>query len=90
MKFRAKLSVLLIFAEAKAFVTPDQVRGKLQPRLDRRSFYSYLNRLRIQGLLERTPNARRGELSYRITLRGQARIAYLRTRADSSGRPSRY
>jgi len=36
-----KLSVLLIFAEAN-FLTPDQVRSKLQPCPDRRSFYSYL------------------------------------------------
>ena len=59
-----KLSVLLIFAEAKSFLTPDQVCGKLQPSPDRRSLYSYLARLRGQGLLERGPNRRRGWLSY--------------------------
>ena len=74
-----KLSVLLIFAEAKGFLTPDQVRSKLQHCPDRRSFYSYLARLRKQGLLERVQNPRRGRLSYRITNRGQDRIAYLRT-----------
>jgi len=84
-----KLAVLLIFAEAKTFLTPDQARGKLQTRLARRSFYSYLNRLRVQGLLERTPNPRRGHLSYRLTPRGQARIIYLRTHPDSQGTPSR-
>jgi DNA-binding PadR family transcriptional regulator len=73
-----KLSVLLIFAEAKGFLTPDQVRRKLQPNPDRRSFYSYLGRLQKQGLLERLPNARRGHLGYRITPRGHARIAYFR------------
>jgi DNA-binding PadR family transcriptional regulator len=71
-----KLSVLLIFAETRGFLTPDQVRSKLQPRPDRRSFYSYLARLWKQGLLERVPNPRRGRLSYRITNRGQERISY--------------
>ena len=71
-----KLSVLRIFAEAN-FLTPDQVRSKLQPCPDRRSFYSYLARLWKQGLLEKV-HPRRGRLSYRITSRGQARIAYLR------------
>lgn len=73
-----KLSVLLIFAEAKGFLTPDQVCGKLQPSPDRRSVYSYLARLRGQGLLQRVPNPRRGSLSYRLTSRGEERIAYLR------------
>ena len=78
-----KLSVLLIFAESKTFLTPDRVRGNFEPSPDRRSFYSYLHRLQKQGLLERTPNPRRGRLSYRITPRGQARITYLRAHADS-------
>ena len=73
-----KLSVLNIFAETKGFLTPDQVRWKLQPRPDRRSFYSYLARLHKQGLLETTPNPRRGRLCYRLTNRGQERIAYFR------------
>jgi len=38
--------------------------------------YSYLARLRRQGLLERGPNPRRGRLSYRLTERGTERIAY--------------
>jgi Fe2+ or Zn2+ uptake regulation protein len=84
-----KLSVLLIFAEAKTFLTPDQAHRKLQSRLDRRSFYSYLNRLREQGLLERTRNPRRGFLSCGITPRGFARITYLRGHPDLQGRPSR-
>ena len=75
-----KLSVLLIFEEAKGFATPDQARLKLRPSPDRRSFYSYLGRLQKQGLLERAPNSRRGRLSYRITKRGHERIAYLRAR----------
>jgi len=68
----------MIFAEAKGFLTPDQVCEKLQPSPDRRSLYSYLARLRGQGLLERGPNRRRGSLSYRLTSRGEERIAYLR------------
>ena len=55
--------------------------SKLQPCPDRRSFYSYLARLWKQGLLERVSNPRRGRLSYRITNRGQARIAYLRAQS---------
>ena len=74
----AKLSVLLVFADAKNFLTPDQVCRKLQPVPDRRSLYSYLARLRAQGLLERGPNPRRGQLVYRLTRRGEERIAYLR------------
>ena len=73
-----KLEVLLIFAEAKGFATPDQARNKLQAIPGRRSFYSYLVRLQKQGLLERAPNPRRGRLSYRISKRGHDRIAYLR------------
>jgi len=71
-----KLSVLLIFAEANSFLTPDQVCRKLPSGPDRRSMYSYLARLRRQGLLERGPNPRRGRLSYRLTKRGAERIAY--------------
>jgi hypothetical protein len=73
-----KLAVLAIFAEARGFARPDQIREKLQPSPDRRSFYSYLARLQKQGLLERAPNSRRGRLGYRITRRGQERITYLR------------
>src|SRR5271166_6962419 len=74
-----KLSVLQIFAEAKGFLTPDQVCRKLQPSPDRRSLYSYLARLRSQGLLERGANRRRGWLSYRLTGRGEERLTYLRS-----------
>ena len=78
-----KLSVLLIFVEGKGYLTPDQARGRIHPPPDRRSFYSYLQRLQKQGLLERFPNRRRGHLSYRITVRGHARITYLRAHSDS-------
>jgi hypothetical protein len=75
-----KLAVLLLFSEAKGFLTPDQVCRKLPSRLDRRSMYSYLSRLRGQGLLERNSNPRRGRLSYRLTDRGAQRIKYLEAR----------
>jgi DNA-binding PadR family transcriptional regulator len=66
-----KLSVLLIFSNGNGFLTPDQVCQKLQPSPNRRSLYSYLARLKTQGLLERGPNPRRGRLSYRLTNRGK-------------------
>ena len=55
-----------------------KLRLKLRPVPDRRSFYSYLGRLKGQGLLERNPNSKRGQLSYRLTERGRTRIEYLR------------
>ena len=73
-----KLSVLLIFAEAKTVLTPSQICHKLRLGPDLRSIYSYLSRLQAQGLLERGPNRCRGHLTYRITEKGQKRIAYLR------------
>jgi len=79
-----KLSVLLIFYRANTLLTPDQVGRKLEPSPDRRSLYSYLARLRRQGLLERGPNPRRGRLSYRLTNRGADRISYLQGRKVSS------
>ena len=72
-----KSTVLMIFANSTKFLTPDYVRDQLRPIPDRRSFYSYLGRLRKQGLLERHPNSRRGFLAYRLTPRGQARLQYL-------------
>ena len=75
-----KLSVLLIFAETNSFLTPDQVCPKIQPSPDIRSLYSYLARLKRQGLLERGPNLRRGRLSYRLTNRGVERITYLKSK----------
>ena len=80
-----KLSVLLIFHQADSLLTPDQVCQKSDPRPERRSLYSYLMRLRRQGLLERGPNPRRGRLSYRLTERGAERISYLQSRKAPSG-----
>ena len=73
-----KLEVLQIFAQVNGFLKPDSVRGRLRTAPDRRSLYSYLGRLRGQGLLDRHPNSRRGHLAYRLTDRGRARLEYLR------------
>ena len=45
-----KVEVLAIFAKSGDFLKPDEVLEKLRSGLDRRSFYSYLGRLRRQGL----------------------------------------
>ena len=78
-----KHAVLEIFARANNFVPPDHVWLELQRRLDRRCVYSYLLRLKRQGLLETGPNVKRGRLAYRITERGYARLKYFRLQ----GRP---
>ena len=59
-----------------------QVWLHLQRKLDRRSVYSYLLRLKRQGLLETGPNRGRGHLAYRITERGLARLQYFRSRSS--------
>jgi len=74
-----KREILAIFDHAWGFLSPDQVCARLQPRPDRRSFYSYLLRLHHQGLLERR-KARRGTLAYRLTERGRARLRYFQQR----------
>jgi DNA-binding PadR family transcriptional regulator len=76
-----KVEVLAIFAKSGDFLKPDEVIEKLRSDLDRRSFYSYLGRLRRQGLLEPDPHRRRGQLAYRLTERGRERLAYLQERA---------
>lgn len=75
-----KRETLEIFARATGFLTPDRVRLELEPRPDRRSVYSYLLRLKRQGLLETGPKQRRGHLAYCLTERGSARLNYLRSR----------
>jgi DNA-binding IclR family transcriptional regulator len=50
-----KLEVLRIFARTGRFMKPDDVWRQLGCGLDRRSLYSYLDRLRKQGLLQRGP-----------------------------------
>ena len=75
-----KRETLEIFARATGFLTPDRVRLELQRRPDRRSVYSYLLRLKRQGLLETGPRQRRGDLAYRLSERGHARLNYFRSR----------
>lgn len=79
-----KLEVLHIFARNARFMKPDEVWRQLGRRLDRRSLYSYLDRLRKQGLLVRSPDPRRGQLAYSLTQRGQGRLAYLQKTLASS------
>jgi DNA-binding IclR family transcriptional regulator len=79
-----KLEVLQILAQSRRFMKPDEVWRQLGCRLDRRSLYSYLDRLKQQGLLKRSPNPRRGQLAYCLTQRGQARLWYLQKTWASS------
>jgi DNA-binding PadR family transcriptional regulator len=77
----SKPEVLEIFARGNSFIAPDHVWLRLNPRPDRRSVYSYLLRLKRQGLLETGPNVRRGNLTYRLTQRGHARLQYFRSQS---------
>ncbi|MGB6678407.1 MAG: hypothetical protein WBE44_17055 [Terriglobales bacterium] len=76
--FMTKAQVLDIFSQSGNFLRPDDVYVLLRTFPHRRSLYSYLGRLQRQGLLERHPNSRRGNLAYRLTPRGEARLEYLR------------
>jgi hypothetical protein len=75
-----KSEVLAIFAQSKLPLKPDDVRGRLRPIPNRRSFYTYLLRLAKQGLLERDHLSGGGRLVYWITTRGRVRLNYLRER----------
>jgi len=75
-----KQLVLEIFAQRNNFTTPDQICLALKRSLDHRSVYSYLLRLKRQGLVETGTNTRRGYLAYRLTERGHARLKYFRSR----------
>ena len=76
----SKREILEIFARTGGFLTPDRVWLALRRQLDRQSIYSYLLRLKRQGLLETGADTRRGHLVYRITERGYARLEYFRSR----------
>jgi DNA-binding IclR family transcriptional regulator len=76
----SKREILEMFARTGGFLTPDRVWLGLERQLDRRSVYSYLLRLKRQGLLQTGPKARRGYLAYRLTERGYARLKYFRSR----------
>ena len=67
----SKREILEIFARTAGFLTPDRIWLALQKQLDRRSVYSYLLRLKRQGLLETGPTTR--------TERGFARLKYFRS-----------
>ena len=73
-----KYQVLAIFAESASFLKPDDIWLKLRLRPDRRSVYSYLLRLRQQGLLDRGYGPGSGRLRYGLTARGRKRLEYLR------------
>jgi DNA-binding PadR family transcriptional regulator len=77
----SKREILEMFARSGNFLTPNHVWSGLGRRPDRRSVYSYLLRLKRQGLLETSPDTRRGRLTYRLTERGRARLEYLRSLA---------
>ena len=74
-----KREILEFFARKNNVSSPDEIWLHLQRKLDRRSVYSYLLRLKRQGLLETGPNRGRGRLVYRITDRGRARLQYFRS-----------
>jgi len=76
----SKREILEMFARTGGFLTPDRVWLECGRQLDRRSVYSYLLRLKRQGLLQTGPNVRRGCLAYRLTERGYARLKYFRSR----------
>jgi len=73
-----KTKVLEIFAASGRFMTPDEIRRCLQANAQRSSVYSYLIRLRRQGLLERAQGW--GRVAYRITPRGAERLKFLKAR----------
>ena len=75
-----KQEILEFFARKRNYISPDEVWLHLQRKLDHRSIYSYLLRLKRQGLLETGPNRSRGHLAYRITERGLTRLRYFRFR----------
>jgi len=76
----SKREILEMFARTGGFLTPDRVWLGFERQLDRRSVYSYLLRLKRQGLLQTGLKARRGYLAYRLTERGYARLKYFRSR----------
>ncbi len=81
LRAMTKREILEFFAQTGGFFTPDELRVRLHWRLDRRSAYSYLQRLARQGLLER---GQWGRLAYRLMRRGRARLEYLRTRKPNA------
>jgi DNA-binding PadR family transcriptional regulator len=73
-----KISVLELFAAHSRFLTPNEVRTRLQSNPQRSSVYSYLSRLCTQGLLERAQGWQR--VAYRITPRGIQRLKFFQSK----------
>ena len=69
-----KRRVLELFAENSRFMTPDEIRARLQNYPQGSSVYSYLARLCRQELLERVQG--RPRIAYRITPRGMERLGF--------------
>ncbi|MGO8811734.1 MAG: BlaI/MecI/CopY family transcriptional regulator [Candidatus Sulfotelmatobacter sp.] len=73
-----KRRVLEVFAASARFMTPDEVRTRLQSNLQRSTVYSYLSRLCRQGLLEPAQGWQR--VAYRITPRGIERLKFFQSK----------
>jgi Fe2+ or Zn2+ uptake regulation protein len=74
-----KRRVLEIFVASARFMTPDEVRTRLQSNLQRSTVYSYLSRLCRQGLLEPAQSWKQ-RVAYRITPRGIERLKFFQSK----------
>lgn len=74
-----KQKVLEIFVACTQFMTPDEVRTRLQSNLKRSTVYSYLSRLCRQGLLEPAQGWKQ-RVAYRITPRGIERLKFFQSK----------
>jgi DNA-binding PadR family transcriptional regulator len=73
-----KQRVLELFAASGRFMTPDEIRERLQNKAHRSSVYSYLLRLCGQSLLERPQGWAR--VAYRITPKGIDRLKFFQSK----------
>jgi predicted transcriptional regulator len=73
-----KRRVLEVFFASARFMTPDEVRTRLQSNLQRSTVYSYLSRLCTQGLIESAQGWQR--VAYRITPRGIERLKFFQSK----------
>jgi len=74
-----KRKVLEVLFSNARFMTPDEVRTRLQSNVQRSTVYSYLARLCRQGLLEPAQGWQR--VAYRITQKGIERFEYFKSRS---------
>jgi DNA-binding transcriptional regulator PaaX len=81
-----KQEVLEIFVKEGRFMTPDAVCRQLRGFHHRCSVYSYLFRLRKQGLLVRQTIY--GRIAYQISQRGIARLQFFKSQSNGSQNPS--